>query len=213
MATRASTSVATNNSRSTIIVWSGLLQGDDGQPMPFSAYTDKSVQVTGTVGGASLAFEGSNDGVNYHTLTDPQGNALLFTAVGLSRPWRPRPSSAHAWSAAAAPPTWPCTCSARSDHGLHQAPVRQRRGAPAPPAPVHLTPAPVRVECTATFLDGATRYEAGETRVVPAERASYFIAQGWAKVPGDADATQLTVDPVTLGVNSSKMGTTAAGVG
>jgi len=63
--------------------------------MPGSA--DRSVQVTGTFGaGGNLRIEGSNDGTNYSALTDPQGNALDFTAtkiegvLELTRYIRPR---------------------------------------------------------------------------------------------------------------------------
>jgi hypothetical protein len=42
------------------------------------------VQVQGTFGASgSVSVEGSNDGVNYHTLRDPQGVSLTFTAAGL----------------------------------------------------------------------------------------------------------------------------------
>jgi hypothetical protein len=50
-------------------------------------------------------------------------------------------------------------------------------------APAELS---TRIVCTATFLDGAQRYEAGDTRSVPSERATYFIAQGWATLVTEA---------------------------
>jgi len=44
----------------------------------------RSVQITGTFGaGGTCVIEGSNDGTNYATLADPQGNALSFTAAGI----------------------------------------------------------------------------------------------------------------------------------
>ena len=50
------------------------------QEMPGSA--DRSVQVSGTFGtGGNLRIEGSNDGITYAVLTDPQGNALDFTTA------------------------------------------------------------------------------------------------------------------------------------
>lgn len=51
--------------------------------IPFVQWADRSVQVTGTFGAAgNLRVEGSNDGgTTYATLTDPQGNALDFTAA------------------------------------------------------------------------------------------------------------------------------------
>lgn len=44
-----------------------------------------TVQVTGTIGGATLTVEGSNDGTNFSTLNDAQGNALSLTAVGIEQ--------------------------------------------------------------------------------------------------------------------------------
>lgn len=44
----------------------------------------RSVQFTGTFGtGGTILLEGSNDGTNYVTLTDPQGNAISKTAAGI----------------------------------------------------------------------------------------------------------------------------------
>ena len=60
-----------------------------GAPLParLCAHLDRTIQVTGTLGvGGTLVWEGSNDGgVTYATLTDPQGNALSFTAAGLEQ--------------------------------------------------------------------------------------------------------------------------------
>lgn len=70
----------TNNARTILATWSDLANGDSGNGLPFSQYTDKSVQVIGTFGtGGSLRIEGSNNGTDWAVLTDPQGNALDFT--------------------------------------------------------------------------------------------------------------------------------------
>lgn len=46
-------------------------------------YADRSVQVTGTFGGATVVLQGSNDGeATLYTLDDPQGNDLSFSAAG-----------------------------------------------------------------------------------------------------------------------------------
>lgn len=67
-------------------VWSGLLNTDTGSPQKDAALPDRSVQVGGTFGaGGSVALKGSNDGVTYFTLTDPQGNALVFTANAIEQ--------------------------------------------------------------------------------------------------------------------------------
>lgn len=64
------------------ITWANMANGDDGAPVRLSQYADRSVQVVGTFGaGGSARWEGSNDEANYATLTDPQGNALDFTAA------------------------------------------------------------------------------------------------------------------------------------
>lgn len=69
----------TNNARTILATWSDMAFGDVGNTLPFSQYADKSVQVIGTFGvGGSLVIEGSNDGVNFATLTDVQGNDLNF---------------------------------------------------------------------------------------------------------------------------------------
>ena len=65
----------------TPLTFTGL---DTGAPEPGFGGSDRSVQVTGTLGAAgSVTIEGSNDGVNYGTLTDHQGNALVLTALGI----------------------------------------------------------------------------------------------------------------------------------
>lgn len=60
-----------------IATWASMANGDDGEPIELANFADRSVQVTGTFGaGGSVRIEGSNDGVNYAPLTDPQGNNL-----------------------------------------------------------------------------------------------------------------------------------------
>lgn len=76
MATKPSTSTPTGNSSSFVATWAGLAANDDGAAIKFAQFTDKSVQVSGVFGGASVRLAGSNDGVSYLPLTDPQGNAL-----------------------------------------------------------------------------------------------------------------------------------------
>lgn len=97
MATRALV-MTDQNMRSVTVTWSGVLNGDDGAPVEYADFADRSVQVQGTLGaGGNLRWEGSNDGTNYVVLTDPQGNALNFVAVStleqveeLTRFMRPR---------------------------------------------------------------------------------------------------------------------------
>ena len=66
------------------VTWTALANGDDGQPLEAPLHSDRTVQVGGTFSvGGTVVIEGTVDGTNYETLTDPQGNALSFTAKGL----------------------------------------------------------------------------------------------------------------------------------
>jgi len=67
------------------VVWTGLLNGDSGEPVDLTEFSDRSVQIAGTLGtGGTIAVEGSNDGVTYYTLKDLFGNSLSTTALLLS---------------------------------------------------------------------------------------------------------------------------------
>ena len=66
------TPLTTTNSDGSV---AGPKQGSPSLP-------DKTVHITGTAGsGLSIKIEGSNDNSNWVTLTDPQGSALIFTAI------------------------------------------------------------------------------------------------------------------------------------
>jgi hypothetical protein len=87
MATRPLTTRKTpvgSNNLVHIASWDTLTTTNaDGAPLRMPEAADRSVQVFGTFGtGGNLVIEGSNDGgTTYHTLTDPQGNALAFTSA------------------------------------------------------------------------------------------------------------------------------------
>ena len=66
-----------------VTTWDGLAADDDGEPVRLAVYSDRAVQVSGEFGGASITIGGSNDGVTYHALNDPQGNALTLTVAAL----------------------------------------------------------------------------------------------------------------------------------
>lgn len=67
-----------------VITWATMLNGDSGSPMEMPASEIRSIQFDGTFGtGGTILLEGSNDGTNYFTLTDPQGNAISKTSAGL----------------------------------------------------------------------------------------------------------------------------------
>lgn len=75
--------------RGWIAQWTGLLNGDTGEPLQLHDYADMSMQVTGTFGaGGSVAAEGSNDATTtlngtYNALRDPGGTTIALTAASL----------------------------------------------------------------------------------------------------------------------------------
>lgn len=80
--------------------WSNMADGDDGEVLEMPENADRTVQVSGTFGsGGVVQIEGSLDGINYYTLTDPQGNNLsisnakIETVTEIVRYIRPRVSS------------------------------------------------------------------------------------------------------------------------
>lgn len=69
----------------SLVSWTPVATGDTGAPAENYSFSDRSVQVTGTFGGATCTIEGSNDGVNYSALTDTAGVALTFAAAGIKQ--------------------------------------------------------------------------------------------------------------------------------
>lgn len=88
MATRAF-AVTTKAHGVLKVVWTGLLNGDDGTPFEVPWVSEKSVHVKGTPGGGTpgIVLEGSNDDVTptYITLRDPASANLSFSAEGLKQ--------------------------------------------------------------------------------------------------------------------------------
>ncbi len=83
-------------------IWDAMGDADTGAPLDPNgggiSFSDKTVHLIGTDwDSATIVIEGSNDGVTYVTLTDPQGNPLSFTVdameVILENPLYIRPSS------------------------------------------------------------------------------------------------------------------------
>lgn len=60
-----------------------LGNADTGVAVTLSDAADRSVQIEGTFGAATITIQGSNDGSNWQSLTDPQGNAIARTTAGL----------------------------------------------------------------------------------------------------------------------------------
>lgn len=71
---------AGGNARYIIFAWEGMASGDTAVAVELAQLADRSVQVSGAFDGATINIEGSINGVDYATLTDPQGNALSFTS-------------------------------------------------------------------------------------------------------------------------------------
>lgn len=79
MATIDYTNAPTKTSVAFVAQWEHMLGSDEGAALMGAQYTDKSVQVVGNFGSATLQFQGSNNGVDWAVLTDPQGNDLNFS--------------------------------------------------------------------------------------------------------------------------------------
>lgn len=62
--------------------WLLVPQSQDGDPLNLETiqnYSDRSIQIDGTFGGATAILLGSNDGVTYLTLKDAFGNDISIT--------------------------------------------------------------------------------------------------------------------------------------
>lgn len=69
-----------------VVTWSGLLNGDTGDAHELPHQVEKSAQAIGTFGtGGIVVLEGSNDGINWSTLTDHTGAVVSFGAAGLKQ--------------------------------------------------------------------------------------------------------------------------------
>lgn len=76
------TATRTEFAHGVLYTWSGILNLDTGNWVEMTEYGDRTFQLTGTFGtGGSVTMQGSNDGTNAFSLTDPQGNAVTKTAA------------------------------------------------------------------------------------------------------------------------------------
>lgn len=65
-------------------VWAGLLQSssDSGDAVEIPG-ADRTVQLSGTLGtGGAVTMQGSHNGTDFATLTDPAGNDIVLDAIG-----------------------------------------------------------------------------------------------------------------------------------
>jgi hypothetical protein len=58
---------------------------DTGVQVALTDWYDRSIQIAGTFGGATVTIQGSNDGVNWSTMRDPASVALTFTAADIKQ--------------------------------------------------------------------------------------------------------------------------------
>jgi hypothetical protein len=72
--------------RTTIVQWD-LGADDTGLPVRYAGAADRTVQVIGTFGGATVAIQGTLEnattGQTWLPVTDAQGNAISMTSAGL----------------------------------------------------------------------------------------------------------------------------------
>jgi hypothetical protein len=75
----------TSEGRGVLYTWDALVANNDvGKAIETLNGSSHCVQMTGTFG-AAVVLEGSNDGTNYSTLNDAQGNAISLTATGVKQ--------------------------------------------------------------------------------------------------------------------------------
>lgn len=72
----------TNSADSALVTWVLTNANNVGVAVTYEDYADRTVQMLGTFGGATVVLEGSLDGgTTWATLTDPQGNAISTSAA------------------------------------------------------------------------------------------------------------------------------------
>lgn len=86
------------NDDAVSVQWPSITENDVCTPYEgFSEYSDRSVQVQGTFGVATITVKGTNDGANYQTLNDPFGSALSITTASLKQileyVWKMKPET------------------------------------------------------------------------------------------------------------------------
>lgn len=77
------TAVGRGDDSALLVVWTPVTEADSCAAVSLPEYGDKSIQVVGTFGSASVAVQGSNDGTNFEALNDPSSTAIGITAAGI----------------------------------------------------------------------------------------------------------------------------------
>ena len=73
--------VSTGDGSVVLYTWSLTTANPDGAPISAVEWADRTWQVTGTFGGATLQPQGSNDGVNWFPLSNAAGGAAVSLTV------------------------------------------------------------------------------------------------------------------------------------
>lgn len=69
-----------------LVTWAPTTAQPDGLAFESAEYDHLCLQATGTFGGATLQFEGSNDNANWFPLSNVSGGAAItFTVAGLKQ--------------------------------------------------------------------------------------------------------------------------------
>jgi hypothetical protein len=67
-----------------LATWAAMATGDVGAGVPIAYAADLTGQATGTFGGATITWQGSNDNSNWHPLTRRSvGTDMAFTAAAV----------------------------------------------------------------------------------------------------------------------------------
>lgn len=63
--------------------WVGVGDADTCSPVAFPDYPDRSIQVSGTFGSATITWKGSNNGTDYSALKNTDGDDISITGTDL----------------------------------------------------------------------------------------------------------------------------------
>lgn len=86
------TQVGDKDGSATLVAWTeGATADGAAAAVELPEWADNCVHAIGTIGGATLTIEGSNDGTNWVTLNNAQGGALSLTAVDVLKQIVERP--------------------------------------------------------------------------------------------------------------------------
>ena len=75
--------VGYGNSAVQTVSWTPVTNADTCRAVQYPEFSDKSIQVAGTFGSASVALNGSNDGTNFAALRDPSSTTIAITSAGI----------------------------------------------------------------------------------------------------------------------------------